>query len=76
MDLAVLRDQREVFGPVASTPPAWRPLADVDEGVVGGRFRCLLGWAYGRSWPARVWDAMRCTERHSPPSPEAGRAGR
>ncbi len=30
-DLAVLRDQAEVFGPVASTPTAWRLLADTDE---------------------------------------------
>ncbi|MBT2508425.1 transposase [Streptomyces sp. ISL-98] len=30
-DLAVLRDQAGVFGPVASTPTAWRLLADVDE---------------------------------------------
>ncbi|AMW13877.1 hypothetical protein A4E84_32895 [Streptomyces qaidamensis] len=30
-DLAVLRDQAAVFGPVASTPTAWRLLADVDE---------------------------------------------
>ncbi|MFJ8275644.1 IS1380 family transposase [Streptomyces sp. NPDC094154] len=30
-DLAVLRDQAEVFGSVASTPTAWRLLADVDE---------------------------------------------
>lgn len=29
-DLAVLRDQAAVFGPVASTPTAWRLLADVD----------------------------------------------
>lgn len=29
--LAVLRDQATVFGPVASTPTAWRLLADVDE---------------------------------------------
>lgn len=29
-DLAVLRDQAGVFGPVASTPTAWRLLADVD----------------------------------------------
>ena len=28
-DLAVLRDQREVFGPVAATPIAWRLLADI-----------------------------------------------
>jgi len=30
-DLAVLRDQAEMFGPIASTPTAWRLLADVDE---------------------------------------------
>ncbi|MGY4920687.1 IS1380 family transposase [Streptomyces sp. 900116325] len=30
-DLAVLRDQGEVFGPVASTPTTWRLLADIDE---------------------------------------------
>jgi len=30
-DLAVLRDQSEVFGPVASTPTAWRLLADTDD---------------------------------------------
>lgn len=29
-DLALLRDQREVFGPVASTPTAWRLLAAID----------------------------------------------
>ncbi|WP_405901779.1 IS1380 family transposase [Streptomyces sp. NBC_00727] len=29
-DLAVLRDQGEVFGPVVSTPTAWRLLADTD----------------------------------------------
>ncbi|WUV40712.1 transposase (plasmid) [Streptomyces sp. NBC_01483] len=29
-DLAVLRDKGEVFGPVASTPTAWRLLADTD----------------------------------------------
>ncbi|MCX4818782.1 IS1380 family transposase [Streptomyces sp. NBC_01142] len=33
-DLAVLRDQAEVFGPVASTPTAWRLLADTDENVL------------------------------------------
>ncbi|WSC10672.1 IS1380 family transposase [Streptomyces scopuliridis] len=30
-DLAVLRDQAQVFGSVASTPTAWRLLADADE---------------------------------------------
>ncbi|WP_413798943.1 hypothetical protein [Streptomyces iranensis] len=33
-DLAVLGDQREVFGPVASTPTAWRLLAAVDERIL------------------------------------------
>ncbi|MFJ8936408.1 IS1380 family transposase [Streptomyces sp. NPDC102365] len=33
-DLAVLRDQCEVFGPVASTPTAWRLLADTDEAAL------------------------------------------
>ncbi|WP_405576098.1 IS1380 family transposase [Streptomyces sp. NBC_01167] len=33
-DLAVLRDQREVFGPVASTPTAWRLLVDTDEAAL------------------------------------------
>ncbi|MFJ6141794.1 IS1380 family transposase [Kitasatospora sp. NPDC092286] len=29
-DLAMLRDQRDVFGPVASTPTAWRVLSSID----------------------------------------------
>lgn len=29
-DLAILRDQDEVFGSVASTPTAWRLLASID----------------------------------------------
>ncbi|WP_443057042.1 hypothetical protein [Streptomyces sp. IBSBF 2390] len=33
-DLAVLRDQSEVFGPGAPTPAAWRLLAAVDERVL------------------------------------------
>ncbi|MEU1134378.1 IS1380 family transposase [Streptomyces sp. NPDC005900] len=33
-DLAVLRDQAGVFGPVASTPTAWRLLADTNEAVL------------------------------------------
>lgn len=33
-ELAALRDQIEVFGPVASTPTAWRLLADTDEAAL------------------------------------------
>ena len=35
-DLAVLRDQPELFGTVASTATAWRVLDSVDVGVLGG----------------------------------------
>lgn len=33
-DLALLRQQAEVFGPVASTPTAWRLLADIDQAAL------------------------------------------
>jgi hypothetical protein len=34
-DLALLRDQAEVFGPVASNPTAWRLLAGIDSAALG-----------------------------------------
>ncbi|MGV9565122.1 IS1380 family transposase [Streptomyces sp. NPDC003480] len=34
-DLALLRDQAEVFGPVASNPTAWRLLAGIDPAALG-----------------------------------------
>ncbi|WP_405674526.1 IS1380 family transposase [Streptomyces sp. NBC_01511] len=48
-DLAVLRDQREVFGPIASTPTAWRVLAAVDERVLG-RLRSARAQAREVAW--------------------------
>ena len=39
-DLAVLRDQAELFGPAASDPTAWRLLSDLDSGMLGR----LRGW--------------------------------
>ncbi|WP_455356996.1 IS1380 family transposase [Streptomyces sp. SYSU K217416] len=48
-DLAVLRDQSEVFGPVASTPTAWRLLAAVDERVLG-RLRSARAQAREVAW--------------------------
>ena len=48
-DLAVLRDQGEVFGPVASTPTAWRMLASVDERVLD-RLRSARGQAREVAW--------------------------
>ena len=35
-DLALLRDQAEMFGPVASTPTAWRMLAGIDPAALAG----------------------------------------
>ena len=49
-DLAVLREQAEVFGPVASAPTAWRVLDGIDAGAItrlrGARAVArTLGWA-------------------------------
>ena len=51
-DLATLRDQSELFGPVASTPTAWRALEAVDdaaqERIAGARARARAAvWAAG-----------------------------
>ncbi|MFF1691682.1 MULTISPECIES: IS1380 family transposase [unclassified Streptomyces] len=48
-DLAVLRDQGEVFGPIASTPTAWRLLAAVDEHVLD-RLRLARAQAGEVAW--------------------------
>ncbi|MFG2525318.1 IS1380 family transposase [Streptomyces sp. NPDC048527] len=48
-DLAVLRDQGEVFGPIASTPTAWRLLAAVDEHVLD-RLRLTRAQAREVAW--------------------------
>ena len=51
-DLAVLRDQRVLFGPVASTSTAWRVLDGIDE-VVLGRLRRARALARERLWLQR-----------------------
>ncbi|MFD9561361.1 IS1380 family transposase [Streptomyces sp. NPDC059994] len=48
-DLAVLRDQPDVFGAVASTPTAWRLLARADEKVLAG-LRAARAVARERAW--------------------------
>jgi hypothetical protein len=71
-DLAVLRDQADVFGSVASTPTAWRLLADRTASgaarppasaaspkifrVVGGQG--IAGQPTGRGSSARRWKAV------------------
>jgi hypothetical protein len=51
-DLAVLRDQPEVFGPVASTTTAWRVLDAVDAPRLSG-LRAARAVARERAWLAR-----------------------
>ncbi|MFF3518963.1 IS1380 family transposase [Streptomyces sp. NPDC002573] len=48
-DLALLRDQTEVFGPVASTPTAWRLLADIDPAALA-RLRSARAAAREVAW--------------------------
>ncbi|WP_405061457.1 IS1380 family transposase [Kribbella sp. NBC_01505] len=52
-DLAVLRDQPDLFGPVASTATAWRVLDSIDAGVLG-RLRQARAVARERAWLARA----------------------
>lgn len=52
-DLAVLRDQPELFGTVASTATAWRVLDGVDETVLA-RLRQARAVARERAWLARA----------------------
>ena len=52
-DLAVLRDQGEGFGPVASTPTAWRLLADTDERTLTA-LRSARARAREVAWPQAV----------------------
>jgi hypothetical protein len=48
-DLALLRDQAEVFGPVASTPTAWRLLAGIDPAALA-RLRSARAAAREVAW--------------------------
>jgi hypothetical protein len=52
-DLAVLRQQPELFGPVASTPTAWRAVERIAKDPVGlARLRLARAHARGRAWAA------------------------
>jgi hypothetical protein len=52
-DLAVLRDQPELFGPVASTPTAWRVLERLANDADGlARLRAARAHARARAWTA------------------------
>ena len=52
-DLAVLRDQPELFGPVASTPTAWRVIERVGKDPDGlARLRAARAHGRARAWAA------------------------
>jgi hypothetical protein len=52
-DLAALRDQPELFGPVASTPTAWRVVERVGKDPDGlARLRAARAHARARAWAA------------------------
>jgi Transposase DDE domain group 1 len=52
-DLAVLRDQPELFGPVASTPTAWRVIERIGKDPNGlARLRAARAHARARAWAA------------------------
>jgi hypothetical protein len=52
-DLAVLRQQPELFGPVASTPTAWRVIERIAQDPDGlARLRLARAHARGRAWAA------------------------
>lgn len=50
-DLATLRDQPELFGPVASHPTVWRTLAAIDDAALG-RIKTARAQARRRAWTA------------------------
>jgi hypothetical protein len=52
-DLSVLRDQPDLFGPVASTATAWRVLDSIDQ-VLLDRMRHARAVARERAWLART----------------------
>ncbi|MFF5235373.1 IS1380 family transposase [Dactylosporangium sp. NPDC000521] len=52
-DLAVLRDQAALFGPVASDPTAWRLLSDMDSAALG-QLRDARAQARELAWAQRL----------------------
>ena len=66
-DLAVLRDQGELFGPVASDPTLWRSLD-----AVGGLQRDRIAAARART-RRRVWDLIAARHGRIPPARVADR---
>jgi len=60
-DLAVLRDQAGLFGPVASDPTAWRLLSTMDDAVLG-RLRAARAAAREVAWAQQIETRDRLPE--------------
>jgi hypothetical protein len=87
-DLAVLRDQPALFGPVASTPTAWRVLertaSDPDglagcapptPGLVPGPPAATRTWSCWSSTPTRPWCWPTATTRRARRAPTSTASG-
>ena len=89
-DLAALRDQPELFGPVASTPTAWRVLERLAQDPDGlARLRAARAHARARAWAAGAHPDLELlvidadatlvlahrTPRKPPPAPTSSRSG-
>jgi hypothetical protein len=81
-DLAVLRDQPELFGPVASTATAWRVVEQAAADELGlAELRAARAHARGRAWQAGAHaDGLLCidvdgtlvtahSDKQAPPAP-------
>jgi hypothetical protein len=89
-DLVALRDQPELFGPVASTPTAWRVVERLAQDPDGlARLRLARAHARGRAWaaggdrrwscwsstPTRPWCWPTATARKARPGPPSTASG-
>jgi hypothetical protein len=71
-DLAVLRGQDELFGPVASKATVWRLLNSLDEAALA-RLRAARAQAREVAWlqAARPWPGIRCLASSSTWTPRS-----
>jgi hypothetical protein len=70
-DLAVLRDQSGLFGPVASDPTVWRLLAGLDEPMLA-ELRAARTAARQVAWASTPRPAALCPCRQRPASGRQG----
>jgi hypothetical protein len=72
-DLAVLRNQAQLFGPVASDPTAWRLLSDLDAAALA-RLRTARAWARELAWTQAAVPRRSVAARGGAAGTRTGRA--